>query len=366
MGKFVCPIPWVSLSLGAQSTPRLCCHQEAAISTQEDADLLQLSHLATIRESMLRGEVPPQCRGCYRLEESGCSSPRQDYINRFGNVDEVRIKYLDVTFNNDCNLECMMCSPLYSYKLNKLYHREMDFSHSSTWQVDLDSKTLGRMLPSLEVITLTGGEPFVSKKIVDFIKNLSDGAFARNLTLRVFTNLSQMSLEIINTLKKFKKVELLLSIDSVEENYEFIRYPASWKTLVNNIELLNAHRFPHLDIHLHCVLMATNWSFIGELINFYHKTLGHPNLLPIFVEIDTPSFLHPGVLPEKEFNDGLKSIEQVLNELEDKFPIRRNEISELRILLKKIASKRDLNLYLQYKVFIAKLREARAKVNHDK
>src|SRR5690606_4941633 len=108
MGKFVCPIPWVSLSLGAQSTPRLCCHQEAAISTQEDADLLQLSHLATIRESMLRGEVPPQCRGCYRLEESGCSSPRHNYINRFGNADEVRIKYLDVTFNNDSNLECMM------------------------------------------------------------------------------------------------------------------------------------------------------------------------------------------------------------------------------------------------------------------
>ncbi|MFA5582768.1 MAG: twitch domain-containing radical SAM protein, partial [Bacteriovoracaceae bacterium] len=312
------------------------------------------------------GEVPPQCQGCFKLEESGCSSPRQDYINRFGNVDEVRIKYLDVTFNNDCNLECMMCSPLYSYKLNKLYHRGMDLSHSSTWQVDLDSTTLSRMLPTLEVITLTGGEPFVSKKILDFIKNLSGGPFARNLTLRVFTNLSHMSLEIINTLKKFKKVELLLSIDSVEENYEFIRYPASWKTLVNNIELLNAHRFPHLDIHLHCVLMATNWLSIGKLIKFYHNTLGHPNLLPIFVEIDTPSFLHPGVLPEKDFNEGLQRIEGVLDDLEAKFPIRRDEILELRVLLKKIASKRDLNLYLQYKVFVAKLSEARAKVKHDK
>lgn len=366
MGKFICPIPWVSLSLGAQSTPRLCCHQETAIATQENADLLQLSHLKTIRESMLRGEVPPQCKGCFKLEESGCSSPRQDYINRFGRVDEVKIKYLDVTFNNDCNLECMMCSPLYSYKLNKLYHRELELSHSSTWQVDLDSKTLDRMLPSLEVITLTGGEPFVSKKILDFIKGLSDGPFAQRLTLRVFTNLSQMSLEIINVLKKFKKVELLLSVDSVEENYEFIRYPASWKTLIDNINLLKNNRFPHLDIHLHCVLMATNWSFVGELIKFYKNTLGHPNLLPIFVEIDTPSFLHPGVLPEKEFLEGLVKIEEVLDGLEMEFQDRVSEVSELRILLKKIASKRDPNLYLQYKVFKSKLSEARAKVKHDK
>lgn len=353
--KFICPIPWVSLSMGANSTPRLCCHQSQGIEVSANENFLELTHLNVIRKKMLKGEIPSQCQGCHELEKSQCVSPRLDYIDRFGNdYQQVKIKYLDITFNNDCNLECMMCSPLYSYKLNKLYHKELNLVHAPSWQLDLKLLGLATILAQLEVITLTGGEPLVSKRSKTFIKDLSSTEFASQITLRIFTNLTFINLEMINILKKFKKVELLLSIDSVGKNYELIRYPASWDKLVDNIDFLNEFRFPHLDVHLHSVLMASNWTHVGELIKFYSSKLAYPNALPIFVEIDTPSFLHPGVLPAKEFAVGLKNIEDALMGIESE-----DEVRSLCILLEKISQEKKPNLYLQYKVFLNKLIEAR-------
>lgn len=348
----------MSFSLGAKSTPRLCCHQEGTLSdASQEIDITELSHLKEVRDLMENGAIPLLCKGCYQLEEAGCFSPRQDYINRFGQETQIGIRYLDVTFNNDCNLECIMCSPVYSYKLNKFYHKELNLPQEKQWQVELTSKLLEKMLPTLEVITITGGEPFVSKKILDFIELLSEKKFAKNITLRIFTNLTQMSVSIIRVLEKFKKVELLLSVDSVGSNYELIRYPASWDKLTSNINFLNSNRFPHLDIHLHVVLMSVNWPHIGELIKFHSKYINNLSVLPIFVEIDTPSFLHPGVLPDKEFDLGISNIEKEVSLLGDKVSPAQKE--GLELLLNKVKSRRNSNLYLQYKVFLSKLNKAR-------
>lgn len=350
----------MSLSFGARSTPRVCCHQNGQLSYSQEADLINLEHLQSVREEMDNGKVPSLCQGCFELEKNGCISPRHDYLNRYGEKqEEIKVRYLDVTFNNDCNLECLMCSPIYSYKMNNLYHRELHYEREPQWQTELTSSMLKSLLPTLEVITLTGGEPLVSKKIIDFIKLLSSSEFAKSLTLRIYSNLSHIDHDILNLLSRFKKVELLLSIDSVGENYELIRYPAKWDKLVSNIEFLNNNRFPHLDVHLHSVLMSTNWPYIGELIEFYQKYLGYPNELPIFVEIDTPSFLHPGVLPEEQFRSGLEKIEKTLMLLEQTKPQAHSEINLLRRLLDQISCKRDPNLYLQYKVFLSKITAAR-------
>lgn len=359
MTKFICPIPWISLSLGAKSSPRVCCHQSEGLKLQ-DANLLLLEHVKEVREEMLAGKVPSACRGCFELEQEGCQSPRGDYINRYGiGPQDLKVRYLDVTLNNDCNLECLMCSPVYSYKLNNLYHRTLGHQLESSWQTELTGEMLKSLLPTLEVITLTGGEPLVAKKSLDFIKFIAVSEFVKNITLRIYTNLSRINLETIKLLSSFKKVELLLSIDSVGENYELIRYPAKWDQLRNNIQFLNANRFSHLDVHLHAMLMSTNWNFIGDLIEFYQDELAQPNHLPIFVEIETPSFLHPGVLPEDQFNEGLEKLEASLKRLEQKKPQALTEINEFRKLIQKVSKKRNPNLFLQYRIFLSKLNETR-------
>ncbi len=364
MNKFICPIPWVSLSLGAQSAPRLCCHQIGGLDSKKEDDLLKLDHLKVFREQMLKGEVPAACQGCFDLEKAGCISPRHDYINRFGqNPVEVAVRYLDVTFNNECNLECLMCSPLYSYKLNNLYHNEMGLPKVLAWQAELNEKMLKEILPNLEMITLTGGEPFISKRMIDFIKILGRSGYAQNITLRIYSNLTNINAEILKLISVFKKVDLLLSIDSVGENYELIRYPASWKKIKENVTFLNANRFPHLEIHLHAMLMTTNWNSLGDLIEFYQSELARTHHLPIFTEIDSPSFMHPGVLPESLLQEGLNRTNKVLDELLLGQPAAAPEVKMLRSLLDKIVAKREPNLYLQYKVFLAKAMELRKGTN---
>src|SRR5690606_13403091 len=91
-------------------------------------NLSELNHLDAIRKQMIQGKVPAECSGCFALEKSGCSSPRHDYLRRFPiDPDHTNptIRYLDLTVDNDCNLECVMCSPVYSRRLIKFFKDEL-------------------------------------------------------------------------------------------------------------------------------------------------------------------------------------------------------------------------------------------------
>lgn len=357
--QFKCPIPWVSLSLGAQTTPRLCCHQSCDLESQKISDLEKLSHVESIRTEMKKGNVPIQCKGCFELEAAGCFSPRMDYLNRFGETEEVAIKYLDVTFNNDCNLECVMCSPIYSHKLNKLFHHELNFPKVDRWSVDISDEKLHSLLPGLEMLTITGGEPFASKKILTFIKSVSQSDYSKNITLRLFTNLTHLDLGLLKNLECFKKVEIYLSIDSIEENYEFIRYPAKWNRIIENLELLKAHKFSHLDIYLHCVLMNVNWPYIPALLRFYFEQMEDFCSFPVFIEIDNPDFLHPSVMNKEDLLKHGSDIQNFLDEKELNYPKYKDRIVELRNLVKKLLQKWEPQKLIEYKVFLSKMEKTR-------
>lgn len=357
--QFKCPIPWVSLSLGAQTTPRLCCHQSYELEPQKLTDLEKLFHVESIREQIKQGKIPLQCKGCFDLEAAGCFSPRLDYLNRFGETEEVAIKYLDVTFNNDCNLECVMCSPMYSYKLNKFFHQGLNFPKVDRWSINITDEKLHSLLPGLQMLTITGGEPFVSKQVLSFIKSVYQSGYSKNITLRLFTNLTRLDLDLLKILESFKNVEIYLSIDSVEENYEYIRYPAKWKKITENLELLKSHQFPHLEINLHCVLMNINWAHIPALLQFYFEKLEGFCSFPVFVEIENPSFLHPSVMRKEDLLKSGSDILKFLDEKEIRYPHYKERIVQMRNLITKISKRWEPQKLIEYKVFLSKLEKVR-------
>jgi organic radical activating enzyme len=87
------------------------------------------------RRMMLRGERPQECQYCWNMEDLGEMSDRHyrsgepwaaidfDKIaNSTGDEDDVIPSYVEVNFNNACNLSCSYCSPQFS----------------STWQQEVD------------------------------------------------------------------------------------------------------------------------------------------------------------------------------------------------------------------------------------
>lgn len=361
--KFICPIPWISLSLGAKNAPRLCCHQSSYdLEDFNLSDALKLRHTQKVRNEMMNGKTPSECRSCFDLEKSGCRSPRLDYIDRFTHNpnSETQIKYLDITVDNDCNLECLMCSPLYSKKLSAFYETQLKATKTDAWTSELSIKNIEDMLPTLEQVTLTGGEPFLSAKSLKIMQTLVDSPRAQEIVLRVFTNLTHLPLSTLRGLSKLKRLELILSIDSVGENYELIRYPAKWEKILLNLKALKEAKLPNLDLHVHSVLTAVNWTSTGELIDFFKHNVPSYNILPIFAEIDTPQILHPRVLPEKQFLEGKESILSALTSLNPQNEWHKHQIDDLIKLLRKIEEAPHSDKYLDYQIFMQKLKNHRS------
>lgn len=353
----------MSLSLGPNSRPRVCCHQNGSLQTtsaQSLSELSDLKHNSKIQQKMLNNEVPAECIDCFSLEKNGCSSPRKQYQDKFPNIDTVnpKIEYLDITIDNRCNLECIMCSPSYSHRLNSFFNKDLKTATSEKWELNLSTQELESLLPDLKMITLTGGEPFLSKKALAFISNISQSSFASQIELRLFTNFTILPENLKDQLKPFKSVELILSIDSIEDNYEIIRYPSKWLTVKNNITHFQRLGLTNTSLNIHAVIMANNWTQLSSLIHFYQEQqINTQSLLPIFVEIENPTYLHPTVLAKEEFDKGMMEILKLIQELNPMTIFQKQQIVNLEQLVNKIASRNFKHHYIDHKIYMNKIQK---------
>lgn len=366
--SFLCPIPWVSLSMGSYNSPRLCCHQTAphSLPTPAISTLLDLPHGQSARSEMLAGKVPSACMSCLELEQAGCQSPRQDYLKRFpfDVTDKPVIRYLDLTIDNDCNLECVMCSPNYSARLGLFFEQKLAGSPTERWSSRLTNADLVKMFPSLEQITITGGEPFLSARFKEIINFLCEQDQSKNIVLRVFTNLTRIPVDLMKKLDSFKRLELILSIDSVGSNYEFMRYPAKWDVFLHNLDVLKSLNMKHTHLHFHAVITAINWLHIGELIDFFRLNLPSNNIIPVFVEIESPIFLHPKVLSPEEYARGKKLILEALVRLRPQNAIHQEQIQAFNRLIDNIDRKNHHNKFIDYHIYLQKIKSHRQRKLH--
>lgn len=362
--NFLCPLPWTSLSLQAESKPRVCCHQAVASDSpivKNLSDAFSLAHNNNIQQLMLTGKVPKECQTCYLLETSGCESPRQEYIKKIPDVNYAtpQISYVELTVDNHCNLQCSMCSPFYSVKLNKVFNEVYGTQLEKKWTLNYADQDLLHLLPQIKYLTLTGGEPFVSKNILNIIKLAATSGYAENIVLRIFSNLTLLPSDLASLFQPFKRVELFLSIDAVGEIYEKIRYPAKWSHVSNNVKKLKSLQLGNVFLNIHAVIMAENWLNLPNLIEFYNNDLDVINsILPVFVEISWPSFLHPGVLPSDKLQAGYESAMHCAHFYAKKKNLPA-QIHNFQNLLIKIMSSRHLDKAIDNEIYWAKLNKSR-------
>ena len=365
--QFICPIPWMSLCFGPKSTLRACCHQNGSMeknlnTTLSTQEIIQLKHNQNLRDQMINGIVPHECMTCFNTEKAGGFSPRQEYLEKFKFNQEapIKIEYLDLTVDNNCNLECAMCSSYYSYKIDDFYSGKLNIPRVGKWEINFSDEDIKALLPDLKMLTITGGEPFLSKRTMEIINATAVSPFAKGIHLRIFTNLTIIPKNLEELLNQFKSVELLLSIDSVEENYEFIRHPGKWGLITSNLQKLLTLNFHNTTIKIHSVISAFNWNHIGKLIKFYTDlNLKNKNLMPVFIEIENQPYLHPSVLPKKEFDYGLALINEAINELRFNDPQYQYEINHVRSILTKIADSNYRPFYIDYVTYLEKLKQTR-------
>ena len=269
-----CALPFVHLYVDEVSNIQLCCLADGQSIGKytPDFDFDTDSELQKVRQSMLKGERVPHCKNCYKYEDGGADSSRlretQEWFSKF-NISEpeqmpVELVYYDVRNDNLCNLGCRMCNPQYSSQLEKEYN-EIGWLYPKTpksfgFTQLVDFKTAKK-------IYVAGGEPSLLPEFRKFL-TLAIEHKRTDIEIRMNTNATNFNKEYRKLLSQFTNLNIVFSIDGYDQINKYIRWPADWNTIIENIHGLREIT-PYISFNV--TVGVWNISNLSKLIFFLEK-----------------------------------------------------------------------------------------------
>lgn len=219
----------------------------------------------------------------------------------------------DLRIGNACNLQCVMCRPHDSMKWYGLAKKIQGFTKDWALQGDMASKlSIDRTmyswsesegfwesfkgnLGSVKELIFGGGEPLIWTKHPDLIEECVRTGHASHIQLRYHTNLTALDQNIFDLWRHFKKVEVFASIDGLNEKNFYVRYPAQWSAIEENLRILD-ERAPNsvltmilTSVHAMSFYDLDQFSYWIQDQNFKRVTHGFNG------------FYHPGLVIEPKF-----------------------------------------------------------------
>jgi len=89
---------------------------------------------------------------------------------------------------------------------------------------------------------------------------------AKDITLLYNTNTTLFSDALIETWMKFKKVTVCLSVDDIEERFEYQRNPAKWDIVEKNVKKYSEIKSTKIDVMLFCSVSNFNVWYLPQYI----------------------------------------------------------------------------------------------------
>jgi organic radical activating enzyme len=352
---FDCPLWSGALSFEGGLKRRLCCHDETGSFEDFSVDKKEFEILNQVRDFTSSGKIPPNCIGCFKSEENSGNSPRLFYKEFYSktNCEEDLLKYVDITFENICNLSCFTCKPIYSNKVENEFNKlNIPYNNKGINAKELKEKfseikdyILSRLSKDALVV-ISGGEPSLSSNVENFLEELSFLEYSNTLTLRVFSNLTMSTDWILKYLKNFKRVEFVISIDAIEQRAEYVRFPSKWKKIEENYNNLAQKSLENtnLEVSVHSVLSILNFDQISSLINYFYTS--KLEIFPEFTVLSSPKFYGIENLSNEKILDMKNKILIYLDSLKTN-NLNKDKISAFRDLVNSFkSSKKSLMMEL--------------------
>ena len=229
------------------------------------------------RQQMLKGEKPDGCSYCWNIEDAGGTSDRiyrsgepwaiQDFesIKNKPIDSEWTPRYVEVNFNNACNLKCSYCSPQFSTTWAQEIDRYGQYPTSPAHNAPEHFQGRRRPIPqreenpyveafwrwwptlykSLKHFRMTGGEPMMDKNTYKVLQYIIDNP-KKDLHLNVTSNmcppdqkLKNKYFDMIKQICLEEKVEHMMqfvSVDAHGPQAEYIRHGLNWNLFQSTVE----------------------------------------------------------------------------------------------------------------------------------
>jgi len=281
-----------------------CCHWDDLTHNEFGVDL---DHLFSDVKNDIRNQVTnSNCSRCQKQELTYENSERiRDSLGNLQGFDQQDKFYININFSNFCNLACRSCDSAASSTFAKLMNIKaydeltQDISENSAWW-DQTKNYIQQALDRYRWvdITVTGGEAMIQPgfdKLLDYLNTLKQH---NRITLSFNTNLTTGNARLLEHCSRFRSIRLGASIDSVDENFHYVRWPAKFDKILTNLDKIL--EIPNLDLEINLVPSLNNIFYIDDIVEFWQQWTAKnncPDLKFTIVYLSQPESLKVETIP---------------------------------------------------------------------
>jgi len=283
LGPALCLAKWKQVSLHLPTGLNNSCYHpplhpiDSVAIAANPAALHNTQHKKAQRKIMLQQQRPSECSYCWNMEDLGKLSDRhyrsgepwaavdfEKIKNSTGDEEDVIPSYVEVNFNNACNLKCSYCSPQFSSSWQQEIDRHGAFptlvphnhpEHFSGHRRPIPARDHNpyveafwawwpTLYPELKHFRMTGGEPLMDRntyRVFDYVLDHPKS----DLHLAVTSNFSvepELSTKYFDYVQRLCSTDIehfmqYVSVDSgIGPQAEYIRHGLDFERLQNNVE----------------------------------------------------------------------------------------------------------------------------------
>jgi MoaA/NifB/PqqE/SkfB family radical SAM enzyme len=347
-----CNTPWYELHIYWDGSLGICCSedhkiysadQQYNIATTSIAEWFNSEPVKQFRQKIL-GDTPiSACRRCYVEEQSGGNSrrinsnqksviftrtafeesfeqsPGHKHFDQLG-VTATHPIDLHIDLGNFCNLACKMCNPQAS---STIASQQVKWGIESSrqylgndWTKDVtvwnDFKQQLLSIPGLNNIHFMGGETLLTDRFEDLVDTFIEHK-RYELCFSFVTNGTVFKPYLIEKLKKFRRVGIEVSIETVDEHNAYQRQGTDTGKVLENIKQYLTHcNGSSITVALRPAVSALTIGYYDSLLRF---ALANQLVVKSLLCYD-PEYLYANVLPKTVKEQYLAKYQELLKELE--------------------------------------------------
>jgi len=341
--------PFTGLATREDGAVKICCRSHPVGYIQEESleEIWNNENMREVRRKVLNGERPKECLPCYMLEDQGVQSLRQRHINNVipesrinlypYALDDLKDDYtmpfeiptIEIKINNLCNLKCRMCNPVDSTSwkdwdaIEKYYKGDDTFLPDMVKKLNLKKKpylghfensdkwwsSFDKLLPYFQRVEFAGGEPLMDPHHYKILDKLSP--YGKNIEIKYATNGTMLGIKNDRTIHeywpKFRSVAVNVSIDGIEETYEYVRGNGEWQEVVDNIKEMQ--KITNISRIVGAVAyQINNIMVLDKMIEYFLDDIG---IIFYAKSVDHPRVLSAQVLPDELKKEAIERLEKV-------------------------------------------------------
>lgn len=283
--KSFCVLPWTGFELEPSGNVKNCIISTSAIGNIQEQDITNIlagEKNLQIKKEMLADKKPKNCSGCHLQEQDrknlSSISSRLYYTkelapfvdnNLYDQIENFSLHHVDLRWTNHCNQACVYCGPNFSSKWASELGQKIKSSDQSRKKV---KEFVFANIKNLKNVYLAGGEPLLMNENREFLQLLIEENPL--ISIRVNTNLSSTETGVFDLLCKFKNVHWTVSVETIEKQYEYVRYHGSWNNFLLNLKLIK--KLNH-KITFNMLYFILNYKSIFSTVDFFKQMGFHEN-----------------------------------------------------------------------------------------